>query len=188
MKKEFNYSEDDFDEFELEIELDCELFEKNDFQTLLEVRKNRLDLKRNNIYDHYKYAEALLLNKKFEETIEYLKPLYHENPEWSDIIDQILQALYGLGKTENDFKWINSLDILKIDSKTIQLCTSYLKNKRKWISLTDIYLHLENYGERYLVFDEDQLAIFLINHDQFEYIGDKDFYFDLKFKLRKLNT
>lgn len=163
---------------------DYNLIQKKDWIGLLKLRKARANKHPHDIYDQWRYGEALVLNKKFNEAIEFLTPIYFENPDFDDVIHIILDALFSQGKTENDFKWIEKPLILRLDSKIKDMCADFLKNRRKEISLTEVYNHLLIKGA-YLGFNETELGDNLIKDSRFEFEGDKSYFWDLKVKLSK---
>lgn len=163
---------------------DYNLIQKEDWTGLLKLRKERAKKNPNNIYDQWRYGEALVLNKKFNEAVEFLTPIYFKNPDFDDAIHTILDALYSMGKTENDFNWMGKPFILKLDKKTRDLCVDFLKNRRKRISLSEINNHLLIKGA-YLTFNESELANDLMNDPRFDIIGDKSYFWDLEVKLSK---
>jgi len=79
----------------------------------------------------WRYGEALVYNQELNSALEFLTPIYKRDPEHMDVIHSILDALYGLRKTENDFEWIEMPIVLKLDEHTKKLCEDFLKKKRK---------------------------------------------------------
>jgi len=175
----------DIDDFEA-WEPDAELYYKEDWHGLLQLRKDGLQKHPNDLYAQQRYAEALVLNKKYNDAIEFLKPLYQKHYDIKFGVTEIIDALYGLGKTENDFNWIEKPDVLKLDKKTLESCSKLLKGKRKHISLGQLYTDLLIQTD-YLKFNEQELSEFLISYQEiFEFIGDKTYFFDLEVKLKRL--
>jgi len=50
--------------------------------------------------------------------MHFLTPVYKSKPDFGDVVYAILDVLYGLGKTENDFDWVEKPVVLKPDEKT----------------------------------------------------------------------
>ncbi len=161
------------------------LFEKEDWPNLLKLREDRAKKKPSDLYAQQRFAEALNLNKRFKDTLEFIKPLYQANYEVGFGIYEIIDALYGLGKSESDFDWIVKPRIIKLDSDALKLCIDFLKPKRKPSSITDLYCDLIMHGD-YSSFNEEQLGEFLLkNTDTFDIKSDNDCLWDIKIKLKR---
>ena len=181
MKTDFEEEDNDFEEWEG----DADLIDNDDWVGLLELRKQRAQKRPSDLYAQQGFAEALIFNKKYAEAIEFLKPLYSKHYDCGFGIQEILDALYGLGKTENDFNWIIKPNIFKLDKELVDKCIVLLKGKRKHVSAGTIYCDLIMQAD-YLKFEEEELSDFLLkNVSTFDFIGDKTYYFDLKFKLKR---
>ncbi|MBA2583998.1 MAG: hypothetical protein H0V01_11510 [Bacteroidetes bacterium] len=179
------------DEFEDEIdstedwEGDAYFYEKEDWAGLLNFRKEKATKEPSDLYAQLRYAEALNLNKKFCEAIEFLTPLYKENHGSGFAVHEILDALYGLNKNEDDFIWQKKPRILKLDNNILELCVKLLTGKRKHVSLMQLFCDLLVEAD-YLKFDENELSKFLVKNEKlFDFIGDKKYYFNIEIKLKK---
>ena len=92
---------------------------------------------------------------------------------------------YGLGKTKEDYNWINRPVILTLDFDTVQFCIDLLKGRRKAIRITDLYQDLLLKTD-YCKFNEPELAEFLVKFtDEFEVQLDKDFIMYSKLKVKR---
>ena len=179
----FDYENDDFESWEG----DYQLIEAEDWEGLLKLRKERAEKNKHDQYAQWRYGEALVLNNLYNEAIEFLTPLHNKYPDSSDVSGTIIDALYGLGKSEEDFKWKEKPEVLKLDDKTKEKSISLLKNKRKPVSLVDIYCDLIIQSD-YCSFKEKDLCLFLRSDKRFEFIGDQTdeyWYLDIKIKLVK---
>ena len=188
MNKEFDEFEE-YDELEdLESwEGDNILYQEENWPELLKLRKERALKDPSDLHAQEAYAIALNLNKKYDETLEFLRPIYRENWDCGFGIAEIIDALYALGKTEDDFDWINKPEILKIGPDTIDFCKDYLKNKRKPVSITEIHTDMIPKFD-YIAFEANDLADYLSEHkDIFEISGENEdfFYKEVKLKRRK---
>ena len=171
----------DFEEWES----DAYFFDKEDWAGLLNLRKARAKKRPSDLYAQAAYAEALNLNRKYKETIDFLNPLYLENYEFGFGITEILDALYGLGKTEDDFTWLEKPVVLKLDKNKLDLCEKFLKGKRKHVSFLRIYENLIMQAD-YLTFNEQELSDYLKKHTEiFDFTGDKSDFLDIEIKLNK---
>lgn len=175
-----NY-QDDFEDWED----DANLYEKEDWHGLLNLRIERAKKQPSDLYAQARYAEALILNKRYGEAIDHLTPLYQKNYDSRFGIIEILDALYGLDKNEDDFDWIQKPIILKLDDRTLQICIESLKNKRQYVSLIRLHCDLLLQAD-YLKFNEKELSEFLLNYsDIFDFSGDKSIFYDVELKLKK---
>jgi len=161
------------------------LFEKEDWVGLLNLRQVRAKKQPSDLYAQQRYAEVLILNKKYKEALDFIGPLYEENHEFGFGISEILDALFGLGKTENDFEWITKPEIFKLDKRTLNRCIEFLKGKSKYASMLDVYGKLLMQAD-YLAFNEKELTEFLIQDTMpFDFTGNKEFFWDIEIKLKK---
>ena len=176
-------NENEDSDFSFEAETD--FFDREDWENLLEFQKSRAEKDPTNLQYQEKYAIALNLNKKYEETLKLLEPLYRENYKFGFGINEIMEALLGLNKTEDDFNWIKKPIILKLDEETINLCVKFLKGKRKPRSISDIYVHFIVKSD-FMYFDEESLAKYLSKFTNlFDLVEDPSDYWDMQVKLKK---
>ena len=184
MQKQYDDEYDDYDDFE-EWEGDADLINAEDWKGLLKLREQRARSNPDDLYDQQRYGEALVLNKKYREAIEYLTPYYQIYHELEFGIGVIMDALIGLGKTEKDFKWINQPKVLRLDLSTIILCVNFLKGKKNYTQFIDLHFYLMDNAD-YLTFKDQELADFLRkNVNDFICTGESNFYYDLKIKIKK---
>jgi hypothetical protein len=164
---------------------DFELYEKEDWVGLLKLREKDAKKHPSDLYAQQRFAEALNLNKQYSETLNFITPLYEDNHDVGFGITEIVDALYGLGKTKEDYNWINRPVILTLDSDTVQFCVDILKNRRRAVRITDLYQDLIIQTD-YCKFNESELAEFIIRFtDEFEVQLDTDFLMDSKLKLKR---
>lgn len=177
-------SENGYDDFE-DWEDDANLFYKEDWIGLLQLRQERARSQPEDLYAQQRYGEALVLNRKYLEAIDFMTPFYQIYYDEGFGIHEIMDALIGLGKTEKDFNWIIEPKVLRLDKLTIDLCIKILKGRRKHTEIFDLYILLMNEAE-YLTFNEDELSKFLLKDvDNFTFIGDKSRFWDLQIKIKK---
>ncbi len=187
MNKEFDELEeyDEFDDFE-DWEGDYLLFQEENWPELLKLRKARALNASSDLHAQEAYAIALNLNKMYEDTIDFLRPLYLENHDFKFGVGEIIEALYALGKTEDDFDWIEKPKLLKLGQDTLDFCRDYLKNKRKPVGIPDMHTGmLLNFD--YVVFEVSDLEEFLSEHnDTFETSVNSKYSYDKVVKLKRL--
>jgi len=178
MDKEFdNY---DFEEWEG----DYQLIQEEDWAGLVKLRKKKAEKRLDDLHTQWRYGEALVLNKEFKKALEFLTPIYKREPDYTDVIHSILDALYGLGKTEHEFDWFERQEVLKLNAKTKNLCKAFLKNKRKSIPFLSVFEHLM-FQSNYLTFKEQDLYEYLKTDLHFEFFGKEKEFWDVNIKLSK---
>ena len=170
----------DFEEWEG----DYQLIQEEDWVGLVKLRKWKAEKNPGDLHCQWRVGEALVFNQEFKQALDFLTPIYKKEPEYGDVIHSILDALYGLGKTENDFDWIEKPAVLKLNDETKNLCKNFLQNKRKPIPFLSIYEHLI-FQSDYLAFKEKELCVYLKNDEQFEFSGNEIEFWDVDIKLSK---
>lgn len=132
-----------------------------------------------------RYAEALIFNELYSETLEFIHPLYIKYHEVGFGVNEIIKSLYGLGKTEDDFQWISRPKIIKLDENLIESCLNFLGKKRGSTPCWNIYDYFLMNSD-YLDFDQKELGLFLLHqNDKFEVFGDENDAYDLEFKKKR---
>jgi len=168
-----------------EWEDDMILFEKEDWTNLLKLREEKAKRNPSDLYAQQRFAEALILNKRFADALEFITPIYKDNYEVGFGIPEIIEALYGLSRSENDFNWIVKPKVIKLDSDTLRHCVEFLRPKRKTSSVSDIYCDLIMQGD-YTDFNEEQLGEFLLkNTDTFDIKSDSEYHWDMEIKIKR---
>ena len=171
----------DFEEWEIE----STLYDQEDWIGLLDLHKGRAEKDPTDLQRQEKYAIALNLNNKYEETIKLLEPLYRKNYKIGFGVSEIMEALLGLNKNEDDFDWIIKPNILKLDEETINLCAEFLKRKRKPRPISEIFSHLLVKAD-FLYFNADSLAKYLSNYSNiFDIIKGSSNFQDIQIKLKR---
>jgi len=177
-----NLEEDtDLDGFE-DWEDDYLLISKGDYQGLKRLRQEVAKSDPTDIYAQWRLGEAYILCKEYEKAIDFFSPLYRENPDFIDIEDSILDALFALGKSERDFKWVSMPNIIRLNNEVSNFCYDYLKGKRKGKILDEVYCQL--IPEGYLTFNVEQLLNYLTNDGRFEF-QDDEFVFCTLLKVKR---
>ncbi|WP_430812961.1 MULTISPECIES: hypothetical protein [unclassified Carboxylicivirga] len=173
------------DDYDIEYwEQDSSLYEKEDWKGLLKLRKEFVIKHPNDLNNQERYIEALILNKKYNEAINCVTPLYDKYYEKGFGVGQIVEALAGLGKTENDFNWKIKPKILKLNKDILEICIQQLKTKKEPVTINELYCDIIIDSD-YTMFEEDSFFYFLkTNKDLFDFTGDIEFCLGTKIKLR----
>jgi hypothetical protein len=178
MDNEFEHY--DFEEWEG----DYQLIQEENWAGLVKLRKTKAEKRLGDLQAQWRYGDALVLNQEFKKALEFLTPIYKREPDYTDVIHSILDALYGLGKTENEFDWVEKPVVIKLNDKTKNLCKAFLKNKAKPIPFLLLYEYLL-FQSDYLAFKEKELCEYLENDEQFEFSGNEVEFWDVDIKLSK---
>lgn len=161
---------------------DNNLLNKGDFEGLKALRFKRLKKNPTDIYEQLRLGEAYVLCKEYEKAIDFMRPIYEKYPDEIDIQHTILDALFGLRKSERDFEWRSFPKVLRLNKEISDYCYEYLKGKRKARELSDVYNELILEG--YHVFTIEELLDFLAQDGRFELQKDVHAYCAL-IKVRK---
>ncbi len=143
-----------FDDFERH-EVFSELVEKEDYKGLVKFCKDQAERDPDDYYAQYYLGDAYVLNGEFEKTIEFITPHLKSFPDNQDFQSVVLDALYKLGKSENDYDWIIKPRILQLNEETLSQLFDHLKPKRKPRNILE--LHAELFMEGYVRFSENEL-------------------------------
>ena len=151
--------DDDNDDFE-SWEAHYQLHENKDYPGLVRYCENEIKRHPEDIYAQIRLGEAYLLNNQYQDAVDSMGKCHRENPEIHSFSHLILEALFALGKTEDDFDWIQRPRILTIGPAVLDTCYEYLKPKRKPREVWELKSKLDS--KVYLKFsDEDLLKAFI---------------------------
>ena len=156
-----NDASDDFEEWEIE----HEFREKEDYPGLVGYCKQRTERFPDDPYAQHSLGEAYVLNGDYEKAIEFLSEHHKRHPENPDYHHVILDALYALGKTEDDFDWMERPVILRMSAEIMDTCYEFLRSKRKPRSVSELYTPFVMEG--YLLFTEEDLLKALSEDSRF---------------------
>jgi hypothetical protein len=117
------------------------------------------------LYAQYNLGHAYVLSGEYGNAIEFMSD-HHRKHSW--IVDYqyvILDALFALGKDEDDFNWVEKPVVLRLSENILNACYEFLKPKRKPRSVADLYIEFVMKG--YLPFTEEDLYDAFLNHEKF---------------------
>ena len=153
-------------EYELEgAVIDQELIDDEDWKGLIAVRKRYASQRPGEPHALWAVADAYLLSGEPEPALAILAPLHRRCPDHPDIQWSILDALFALGRCEEDFDWLERPAVLRLGPEVLDRCYEYLRPKRRPRTVSDVSCRLMSRG--YLTFDEDELARALREDDRF---------------------
>ena len=155
---------DEPDEFE-SWEPPVEFLKNKDYAGLVKYCKHRAERFPDDPYAQSYLGEAYVFNGEYEKAIKFLSR-HHKKQPWNiDFQYIILDALFALGKNENDFNWIEKPIVLRMSDDILDACYHFLKPKRKPRSVLEILTHFDTKG--YLLFTEEKLFKVLMEDDRF---------------------
>jgi len=160
-RHEHGNESDDFEEWET----DYELREKEDWPGLVEYCKQRAERLPDDPYAQYYLGNAYVLNGEYDEALQFLSEHHRRQPWNPDYHGVILDALYALGKTEDDFDWVQEPVILKMSTEILDACYEFLRSRRKPRSVNELYTRFVMEG--YLLFTEEDLLKALLEDGRF---------------------
>jgi tetratricopeptide (TPR) repeat protein len=137
-----------------------------DYAGLVRYCERRAEKHPNDLYAQYHLGNAYVLNGKYKKAIEFMASHHKKHPWNSDYQYVILESLFALGKTENDFQWIEKPKILRMSPVIVNACYEYLKRKRKPRSIMELYTQFVTEG--YLLFSDKDLLNELLNDERFK--------------------
>ncbi len=140
--------------------------ENEDYQGLVWHCKQRAERHPEDLYAQCYLGDAYVLNGEFKKAIEFMGEHHKRHPWNSDYQHVILDALFALGKTEDDFNWVKRPVVIRMSTDIVDTCYEFLKRKRKPRSI--IELHTQFITEEYLLFSEQDLLETLLNDERFE--------------------
>lgn len=111
------------------------------------------------LYAADRLAQAYVLNGQYEDAIRFAGTMHQENPTVRMFHRHILDALFALGKTENDFQWLVVPNIVRLTHEVREACYNALRGKRKPRSASEL-LHSLWSGD-YVVFSDLELLEYL---------------------------
>ncbi len=156
---------DDFEELDIHAEIHSELLYKENYPALVRYCKQRAQRFPDDPYAQYELGDAYVLNGEYEEGIRFLSKHHRKHPDFWDYQHVILDALFALGKTEDDFKWTEKPLVLRMSHEIVDFCYDFLKPKRKPRSAGELYTELVFEG--YLCFNEKDLLKALTQDERF---------------------
>ena len=156
--------EEQIDDFE-SWEPYAKLIEEEDYPNLVRYCKKRAEQFPDDLYAQYYLGDAFVLNGEYEKAIEFLSEHHRKHP-WNKVYQHvILKALFALGKTENDFYWVEEPIILRMSEDVVDASFKFLRRKRRPRPVFAIYTEFVTEG--YLHFTEEDLFNALLNDKRF---------------------
>lgn len=97
-----------------------EIYSREDWRELVRVRERQLERHADDVHVRLALAEAHLLAGDPEPALDVAAPCHAEEPDDPWIEDTILEALFALGRTEDDFPWLGETPpVLRLDDRLL---------------------------------------------------------------------
>jgi len=141
------------------------LLEEKDYPGLIQYYIARADENPDDLHAKAKLGEAYILNGNYETALSYLKECHQQYPEIDEYQYLLLDALFEMGLTEDDYDWSKKPVVLRLNKEIIDACYLYLKPKRKPRSIFDI--HNEFLFKGYVAFTPKDLLSELLRDERF---------------------
>ncbi len=149
------------------------IYEEKRWGDLVALRREELEEDENDTYLKTRLGDAYILADRHEEALLLMEPLHFKDPEDTYVSHVILNALKGLGKSENDFNWKVKPEILRLDENLFNKCIEILKKKRKKNrTMFEITTALTIEG-KYLDFNEQELEAWLKRDNRLRFEKDE---------------
>ena len=163
---------DPFEEFEID-DYDAELLNRGDYDSVLQLRKNQLKKYPKDYLTRYRWAEILVLTKRYDDAISTLSGLHKEDSEDEDVIDLILDYLRETNQKHEDYKWEGKPIIITLNEQLLNDIKRIIKGKRgDKRKINSIYIDLF-LGEGHLFFEEQDLFEYLKQSERVQIMGDE---------------
>ena len=154
---------DDYEEYEDEEYF--YLLEEKDYPGLIQYCKNRAVENPGDLYAKVNLGNAYILNGDYEKALSYLTECHQRYPDIDDYQYLLLDVLFGMGMTEDDYDWSKKPVVLRLNKDIVDACYLYLKPKRKPRSVYDI--HNELIFKGYVTFTPKDLLLELLDDQRF---------------------
>lgn len=157
---------ENFDDYEgYEDEEYIYLLEEKDYPGLIQYCEDRATENPGDLYAKANLGKAYILNGNYEKALSYLTECHQQYPDIDEYQHLLLDVLFGMGMTENDYDWSKKPIVLRLNKDIIDACYLYLRPKRKPRSIYDI--HNEFVFKGYVTFTPKDLLFELFDDQRF---------------------
>jgi tetratricopeptide (TPR) repeat protein len=159
-----------------------EFLDKEDYPGLVRYCEQEARRAPDDPWVQYFLGEAYNLNGEYQKAIEFLADHHKRTPCDVNFQQVILDALFALGKTEDDFAWSKKPVVLRMSSDIVDSCYEFLKRKRKPRDVME--LHTLFVYDGYLRFTEEDLLQALLKDGRFD-VENPDDVFDAEVRVMR---
>jgi len=164
IREKYQFDEEEFHDFESGVEHQ-KFLDNEDYPGLVKFCKQRAEKYPDDLYAQYELGDAYVLNGEYTKAIDFITDHHKKYPWNPDYHYVILDALFALGKMEDDFDWIKKPVVLRMSTDIVDTCYEFLKRKRlprSIIAIYDIFI-----TEGYLLFSGQDLLVALLQDRRF---------------------
>jgi tetratricopeptide (TPR) repeat protein len=137
------------------------LLEEKDYPGLIQYCMDRAAENPDDLHAKAQLGSAYILNGNYEKALSYLTECHQQYPEIDEYQHLLLDALFGMGMTEDDYDWSRKPVVLRLNKNIIDASYLYLKPKRKPRSIYDI--HNEFVLKGYVTFTPEDLLLKILD-------------------------
>ena len=102
------------------------LLEEKDYLGLIQYCKKRATENPGDLYAKANLGNAYILNGDYEKALSYLTKCHHQYPDIDEYQHLLLDALFGMGKTEDNYNWSKKPVVLRLNKDIVDACYLYL--------------------------------------------------------------
>jgi hypothetical protein len=158
--------EPDIEAWEAHVELE----ERGDFRGLVELCKREVASNPEDLHAVERLGNAFIKAGRYLEAIGAVEPIHRREPDIDALQHIILDALFAMDLTEDDFEWSRRPAVLRLGPELADRCHQYLRPKRKPRSVGELYSMFMI--ECYTAFSEEDLLKFLREDPRFSVDSD----------------
>jgi tetratricopeptide (TPR) repeat protein len=147
------------------LDIEDELWAKEDFEKLISFHLDQLREYPKNHFARFSLAQAYFFNYEYEKALETLHKIHIKIPDDQDVLYFIFEILVAAGKNEDDFDWEIKPEITHLDKATMDMCYNLLKPGHKPCFIDDLFTLFADKG--FLMFSKEQLLSAIDEDDRF---------------------
>ncbi|HCE44669.1 MAG TPA: hypothetical protein DET40_14090 [Lentisphaeria bacterium] len=155
---------DESDDFEA-WEAYAELLENKDYPGLVAYCERVVARHPEDLYAQERLGDAYVLDGQYEMAIQAMGSIHRKFPDIDAFQHVILDALFALGKTEDDYEWVAAPSVLRLGKPVLDMCYEFLRPRRKPRDVAFLEIDLMRHG--YLAFSCELLLNALLADSRF---------------------
>ena len=148
----------------------CYFHDRRDYAGLVAHCKREVAGSPSDLYAAERLLQAYVLNGDYNDAITFGALLQRDHPGVAMFTHYILDALFALGQTEDDFTWTVKPNIIRLDRAVTDDCYTFLRPKRKPRTISD--LGIELWLHDYVAFTDEELLHYLRDDSRFVVKGE----------------
>ena len=142
------------------------LLKNKDYPGLVDLCRNEVARCPDDLHAQERLGAAYVLNGQHELAIQAMGQIHQKFPNIESFQYIVLDALFALGKSEEDYEWIQAPRVLRlVEPFVLDQCYEYLRPKRKPRGISELEIELMGHG--YLTFTCEELLAALASDRRF---------------------